>query len=139
MNQVSYRNLPLLLLKAREGFMSHFRPILNEHGVTEQQWRIIQSLATFGDQEPRQLCEHCMILSPSMAGILKRMEEVGYIEKIPMEDQRRITIRLTDTAKTIYDKVKVDSTAEYQEIEEKFGKETVQELYNILDKMVAEL
>ncbi len=32
-----YRNLPLLLLKAREHFMTHFRPILNQHGITEQQ------------------------------------------------------------------------------------------------------
>jgi len=37
--KIVYRNLPLLLLKARESFLSHFRPILAHYGVTEQQWR----------------------------------------------------------------------------------------------------
>ncbi|TAL86308.1 MAG: homoprotocatechuate degradation operon regulator HpaR, partial [Candidimonas sp.] len=32
-----HRNLPHLLLNARETLMAHFRPILNEAGVTEQQ------------------------------------------------------------------------------------------------------
>ena len=39
-----HRNLPLLLLHAREGVIGQFRPILNAHGVTEQQWRIIRAL-----------------------------------------------------------------------------------------------
>ncbi|NAW23594.1 homoprotocatechuate degradation operon regulator HpaR, partial [Salmonella sp. gx-f9] len=34
------RNLPHLLLRARETLMARFRPILREHGITEQQWRV---------------------------------------------------------------------------------------------------
>ena len=49
----SHRNLPLLLLQAREGVLAHFRPILNAHGVTEQQWRIIRALLEGGPLEPR--------------------------------------------------------------------------------------
>jgi len=33
------KNLPMALLKARESVMAHFRPILREHDITEQQWR----------------------------------------------------------------------------------------------------
>ena len=32
-----HRNLPLLLLQAREAVIANFRPILNAHGLTEQQ------------------------------------------------------------------------------------------------------
>jgi hypothetical protein len=35
----AHRNLPLLLLQARESVIGRFRPVLNAHGVTEQQWR----------------------------------------------------------------------------------------------------
>ena len=31
------RNLPLLLLQSRERLLARFRPVLNTHGITEQQ------------------------------------------------------------------------------------------------------
>ncbi len=134
-----YRNLPLLLLKTREGFMSHFRPILNEHSLTEQQWRIMQALAKFGDQEPRQLCDHCLILSPSMSGILKRMDEMGYITKVPMEDQRRISIHLTNKGHDLYKTIKTKSVQEYHNIEDSLGADNIKELYEVLDKVLGGL
>ncbi|MGH7006661.1 MAG: hypothetical protein ACREIP_22160, partial [Alphaproteobacteria bacterium] len=33
------RSLPMQLLRAREAVMQRFRPMLHQHGVTEQQWR----------------------------------------------------------------------------------------------------
>lgn len=39
-----HRNLPQLLLQSREALMQRFRPMLNELGVTEQQWRILRAL-----------------------------------------------------------------------------------------------
>ncbi len=39
--RLTHRNL---LLQAREGVMARFRPILNAHGITEQQWRIVRGL-----------------------------------------------------------------------------------------------
>lgn len=131
-----YRNLPLLLLKAREHFMTHFRPILNANGITEQQWRIMQALDELGDLEPRRLCEQCCILSPSMAGILKRMEEMELISKLPMQDQRRIRITLTPKAQQIFSVVQQQVNAEYVAIEKDLDKETVQSLYAVLDKVI---
>ena len=72
-----HRNLPQLMLQAREALMAQFRPILNENGVTEQQWRIVRALLLHGALEPRQLCELCQISSPSIVGVLLRMEEIG--------------------------------------------------------------
>lgn len=131
-----HRNLPLLLLKAREHFMTHFRPILNANGITEQQWRIIQALDEFGDMEPRKLCEQCCILSPSMAGILKRMEEMALIEKLPMQDQRRIRITLTPKAQKLFAVVQQQVEEEYIHIEENLEKATIRELYVALDKVI---
>jgi hypothetical protein len=46
--ELRHRNLPLLLLQARERVIARFRPILNAHGITEQQWRIVRALIDHG-------------------------------------------------------------------------------------------
>jgi homoprotocatechuate degradation regulator HpaR len=86
----THRNLPMLLLRAREGVLAHFRPILKAHGVTEQQWRIVRVLMEQGPQEPRQLVDLCCISSPSLAGILARMDELQLVQRERVgHDQRR--------------------------------------------------
>src|SRR3569832_48065 len=91
-----HRNLPLLLLQARERVISYFRPILNAHGITEQQWRIVRVLLEVPALEPRQIGELCAISSPSMAGVLERMEQAGYVSRRRVEhDQRRVLVSLT--------------------------------------------
>jgi hypothetical protein len=53
------RNLPLLMLQAREQVIGRFRPLLNANGVTEQQWRIVRLLLDTGPLEPNQIGEMC--------------------------------------------------------------------------------
>ena len=48
----THRNLPRLLLQARESVIAHFRPILKAHGLTEQQWRVLRALVDAGPLEP---------------------------------------------------------------------------------------
>ena len=66
----SRRNLALLLLRSREGVMAHFRAILNQHGLTEQQWRVLRALLDDSPLEPRQICERCQLLSASATGVV---------------------------------------------------------------------
>ena len=88
--------VPLLLLQAREHVIARFRPILNAHGITEQQWRIVRALIDTGPLEPREIGELCRISSPSLAGVLSRMEELGYIKRKRLDhDQRRVRVSLT--------------------------------------------
>ncbi len=94
--KIRHRNLPLLLLQAREHVIARFRPILNAHGITEQQWRIVRALIDTGPLEPREIGELCRISSPSLAGVLSRMEELGYIRRKRLHhDQRRVRVSLT--------------------------------------------
>ena len=50
--RVAHRNLPMLLLRAREKMMERFRPLITSHGLTEQQWRVIRALNESGPLEP---------------------------------------------------------------------------------------
>lgn len=74
-------SLTLTLLQAREAAMGFFRPLLNEHGLTEQQWRIIRILWQRGEMESHQLAKQACILKPSMTGVLSRMERDGYVQR----------------------------------------------------------
>ena len=90
-----HRNLPLLLLQAHESVIAHFRPVLNAHGITEQQWRIVRALLEHGPLEPRQIGEVCRISSPSLAGVLSRMDDVGLVRRERLaSDQRRVRVLL---------------------------------------------
>lgn len=137
-NTIQHRHLPLLLLQARETLMSHFRPILNHTGLTEQQWRVLRTLYERGQLEPRDICDACQILSPSLAGILKRMEEMGLVQRYPVPaDKRRVLIGLTDKSRELVDQIAPIVTEQYQLIADAFGQELIDKLQLTLDDLVA--
>ncbi|MAC46521.1 homoprotocatechuate degradation operon regulator HpaR [Oceanospirillum beijerinckii] len=129
-------SLPLQLLKARDASMNFFRPLLQENGVTEQQWRILRALHAYDELETKQLAKHCCMLSPSLTGIVNRLEQQGYIQrrKSP-EDQRRILLSLTDKARDLFDKMSPDVDARYKAFIDKFGEEKLQQLMTLLTEL----
>jgi homoprotocatechuate degradation regulator HpaR len=132
-----HRNLPLLLLQAREHVMRRFRPILNAHGITEQQWRIIRALLDVDGLEPRQIGEICGISSPSLVGILERMEDFGFVARDRVaHDQRRVRVTLTRKSKKLAESMAPRVEAEYQRMEEELGRELLGRLYGDLDAIL---
>ncbi len=134
------RNLPLLLLHAREAVLARFRPILNAHGLTEQQWRIVRALIDTGPREPREIVALCGISSPSLAGILARMDDLGLIRKSPVAgDQRRVTVSLTAKSRKLAQTLAPQIEAVYAEIESALGKAFTDDTYRALDAMIERL
>lgn len=135
-----HRNLPLMLLQVRERLMSKFRPLLKAHGLTEQQWRVLRTLNDREFLEPREIGEICCISSPSMAGMLARMEELGLVDRERFEnDQRRVRVSLTAKGRDIVTKVAPLNEMSYRAIEEELGATTVETLYAVLDEMLQKL
>lgn len=138
--ELRHRNLPQLMLQAREALMAQFRPILNENGVTEQQWRIVRALLMQGPLEPRQLCEMCQISSPSIVGVLQRLEEAGLVvrERMP-DDQRRVRVSVTARSRQLGRRMIPAIEERYAGIEEMVGVKTLQEVYDVLDALLSSL
>jgi homoprotocatechuate degradation regulator HpaR len=135
-----HRNLPQLLLQSREALMQRFRPALNEQGVTEQQWRILRALLQEDGLEPRQLCERCLISSPSITGVLARMAEAGLIERERMgHDQRRVKVTLTPQAIAIGARMAPIVEQQYDELESLVGMDALQQVYDVLDTLLQRL
>lgn len=120
--------------------MQRFRPALNVQGVTEQQWRILRALLQEDGLEPRQLCERCLISSPSIAGVLARMEEAGLIGRERMgHDQRRVKVTLTPRAKAIGDRMAPIVEQQYADLEALVGVQALQQVYDVLDTLLQRL
>ena len=98
------RSLPLALLKAREAAMSHFRPMLRGHGLTEQQWRVIRILAAFPDIDASEIVQRSYLLAPSLTRILHYLESEKIITRMQNEtDLRRSYFALTQKGRRLYD------------------------------------
>jgi homoprotocatechuate degradation regulator HpaR len=135
-----HKNLPHLLLESREALMSRFRPVLNQHGVTEQQWRILRVLLDEDGLEPRQLCVRCLISSPSIAGVLMRMEEAGWIQRERMEhDQRRVKVTVTAATKKLGKSIAPIIEREYLALEKQVGVKQLQQVYDAIDTLLHNL
>lgn len=132
-----HRNLPLLLLLAREAVIARFRPLLKAHGLTEQQWRILRVLVAVDALEPRQIVRLCGISSPSLAGILARMEEQGLVTREGMaHDRRRLAVSATPKSRRLAARMAPKIEAVYGALEAELGPEVVARLYATLDRVL---
>ncbi|MCG3188670.1 MAG: hypothetical protein LKCHEGNO_00795 [Burkholderiaceae bacterium] len=133
----AHRNLPMLLLRAREGVLAHFRPLLKAHGVTEQQWRIVRVLVERGPLEPRQLVGLCCISSPSLAGMLARMDDLGLVARERVgHDQRRVRVSLTAAGRRLAARMAPRIEAVYRDIEAHIGADFTARFYRTLDELI---
>lgn len=135
-----HRNLPLMLLQARERVIARLRPLLNENGITEQQWRIVRALRESGPLEPREIVVVCGISSPSLAGVLARMEELGLVARARLDhDQRRVRVSLTARSRALVRQMAPQVEAAYRSLEQQIGPQLTQQLYETLDQLMAKL
>lgn len=136
MPRATRRSLPISLLRAREAMMSHFRPMLDKHGVNEQQWRVIRVLAEQGKLDASEVAERAHILAPSLTRMIRAMTERGLISKDRDEDDgRRVMLEIAPAGRDLLRKVTPDSAQIYADLEARFGKDKIEELINLLDDL----
>ncbi|NIF22291.1 homoprotocatechuate degradation operon regulator HpaR [Candidatus Pantoea multigeneris] len=128
-----YDSLTIALLQARETAMGYFRPILNRYNLTEQQWRIIRILAEHRSLDFHDLAQQACILRPSLTGILTRLERDGLVFRLkPLNDQRKLFASLTPSGVELYQQACSEIDAGYQQIEQQFGPQQMQQLKALL-------
>src|SRR6476620_3618989 len=133
----THRNLPRLLLQARAAVMAHNRPRLREHGLSDQQWRVLRVLGEHGVVETGRVAREAYILGPSLTGVLARMERDGLIrrERDPA-DQRRTVVEATPKGHKLVEKLSHTVEAHYEWMEKALGKRKLAELYELLDEVI---
>lgn len=116
--------------------MRFFRPQLNLHDLTEQQWRVIRILRQQGELENYQLARLACILKPSMSGVLARLERDGIVVRRKMvEDQRRVLVSLTAQGEQCFASMSVEMEKNYRRIQEQMGEEKLATLLELLREL----
>ena len=137
-----HRNLPRLLLQAREAVMAHTRPSLRSHGLSDQQWRVLRVLGEHAQEvdgiETGRVAREAFLLGPSLTGVLARMERGGLIarERCP-HDARRTVVRATQAGLAKVQALSQTIEAHYAWMEQQLGKDHLKALYNLLDGVIA--
>ena len=130
------RSLPMSLLRAREAVMRQFRPSLRQHGLTEQQWRILRALAAIEAVEVTELARTAFLLGPSLSRILRDLEARHLIErKTDKADQRRNVVSISEKGVKLMASVAPTSEAIYAEITRRFGARKLAELQAMLGEL----
>ena len=129
-------SLPMALLQARESAMRLFRPLLAEHDLTEQQWRVLRALtATEAPVDAGDLAARTFLLAPSLSRILANLEERGLIVRaVDPDDQRRSMIALSGAGEAQVRAIAPESEERYAAIETAFGSDR---LAHLLDELHA--
>ena len=127
------RSLPMSLLRAREAVMRQFRPSLRNHGLTEQQWRILRALTAVDAIEVTELARVAFLLGPSLSRILRDLEARQLVERKTAEaDQRRAVVSISAKGLKLIEAVAPTSEAIYAEITRRFGARRLSELQEML-------
>ena len=133
-----HRNLPRLLLQAREAVMAHTRPSLREHQLSDQQWRVLRVLGEHGAVETGRVAREAFLLGPSLTGVLARMERDGLVVRSrDPQDQRRSVVEATAQGRKLVAKLSTSIEAHYAWMEASLGKAKLGALYGLLDELIA--
>ncbi|WP_417250687.1 homoprotocatechuate degradation operon regulator HpaR [Celeribacter sp.] len=134
------RTLPIALLRAREAVMDRMRPMLHEHDITEQQWRVIRVLHEEGPLDASSIAEQACILAPSLTRIIKTLEKRELIatSRDPA-DARRLMADLSAKGQDLIASITVQASNIYAGIEADMGAERIEGLLNELEFLLSRL
>ena len=134
------RSLPIALLRAREKVMDRYRPLLQKHDLTEQQWRVIRVLDETPGLDMGALSAAAHILAPSLSRMTKSLEERGLVDmRRTPGDGRRASLSLTTTGKDLIQTIAPESAAISADIDARVGTDRVQTLLDDLDALIRDL
>lgn len=121
--------------------MLHTRPSLREHGLSDQQWRVLRVLGEHAQEaegvETGRVAREAFLLGPSLTGVLTRMARDGLIERSRCpQDARRTVVRATSLGLSKVAKLSETIESHYVWMESELGKQKLAQLYQLLDAVI---
>ena len=129
-------SLPMILSRTLDGVMPVYRALFQEHAITDQQWRVMRALWEQKHLTSKQISEITLLPSPSLVGILDRLEKKGFVGRLrSVEDRRLVYIVPTQAGRKLQELM----LPKIEQIHDKFMHQVTPdewgELNRILDKL----
>ena len=84
------RSLPMILHRTLDAVMPEFRELFSAYNLTEQQWRVLRVLWISNKVTTAELASRTLLPSPSLVGIIDRLEKKNLVTRIRSEEDRRV-------------------------------------------------
>lgn len=109
---------------------------LRPHNITFRQVEVIATLGLEGERSQVELADRLGVEPPTIAGILCRMEENGWIERVACpEDRRKKIIRLTDRVMPVWSRILQQGRQVRTEVSQGLTVEELATLRDLLDRV----
>jgi homoprotocatechuate degradation regulator HpaR len=132
------RSLPIALLRARETVMEPVRDMLSRSQISEQKWRVLRVVAESGPMEQTAIAKAACLLLPSLTRIMHAMETDGLLLRAPgTKDRRKSIVTITDKGLALIREHAAESNAIFARLEAEFGKDQMENLLDLLEKLQA--
>ncbi len=130
--------LPTLLLSARSSFLPQLRTALQDFNLSEQQWRIIETLQDHPACCFHELAKLTCLLGPSLSHLVSKLEKLGLLNRWQNEsDQRSKRVALTDEGIALYNIVKGElDRSFYHHLHDCLEDNELEQLMFLLNKIV---
>ncbi len=130
--------LPALLGQAWHLVSTQFHAVVEEHGLSVLEWRVLSTLASHGAMSISALAQITVSKQPTVTRLLLRLEAQGYVERSTSLDDRRFTlVRVTRTGRRLV--TGLIALAEKHEVEilSPFDDEKISALKEVLHELIA--
>jgi homoprotocatechuate degradation regulator HpaR len=135
-----YQALPMSLLRSRVAMMRQFRPLLRAFNLSEQQWRVLRALSASPEMEIKDLARSTCLVPPSLSRILKNLNERELIARRRSdEDMRHGFVSISCNGLLVVEDMEPVAESIYAEIARRCGDLRVEDLENLLNRLIVEL
>ena len=111
---------------------------LAPHGISGSEWFVILMVKNHIASAPTELCKMLVYDPGAMTRLIDRLEEKGLVRRLRAEDDRRAQrLELTAEGKAIYPKIVTALVKVYNQLLRGFTKTEVNQLQDMLKRMLA--
>jgi DNA-binding MarR family transcriptional regulator len=129
--------LAALLAQASLLISTEFHRVVQANGFSVSEWRILATLTGSEGMSIGGLAQVSVTKQPTVTRLLDRMERKGYVERVPHETDRRITlVRITPQGREIVAGLIEQAKEHEQRVLEPFGLKRADELKTTLRRII---
>jgi len=120
--------------------MAHFRPQLLENDLSEQQWRVIRSLAESGETDAGTVAARSCIHPASLSRILRSLQKRKILRTAQSRaDSRRLLVELAPAGRALFEQMAPVSESIYRRMEERLGKALIADTLQLVRQITTRL
>lgn len=129
--------LPALLGQAWHLVSTQFHKVVEEHGLSVLEWRVLSTLASNGPMSISVLAQLAVSKQPTVTRLLLRLEAQGHVERSTSRDDRRYTlVRVSRSGRRLVSGLIALAEQHEREILEPLSQEKIDTLKAILHELI---